>query len=83
MSQNVNPPWLREESFEPLHTAENGLDAKVSTPTNSGMDLRRTQMIFWVMKIITMLLCFLMAATAVIGIGEYSQCCLLSCYLTF
>jgi hypothetical protein len=61
MSQITNPPWLREESYEPLQS--NNLSEIVK------VDSRRSQTIFWILKASIMFLCALMAFTAVIGLG--------------
>jgi hypothetical protein len=71
------PPWLREESLDdnrPMGTP--GVNGYSSVPNNSQSTLspamlQRARTIHWGLKVGTMLLCVLMAATAVIGLGEF------------
>ena len=66
--QSTTPPWLREdlEVAQPL---------KEPTGTRSGADNaisneRKSKVVYWMLKIVTMFLCVLISATAVIGIGN-------------
>ena len=60
---NVNPPWLREESVEPLKPAE----PSPASPAITRAKVSKNQLLFWTLKIVTMLLCALMAFTAIVG----------------
>ncbi len=75
-SQNSSiPPWLRDESLEdarstPMQPGANGYSAVPGVqPTVNPALLQRAKTIHWGLKVATMLLCLLMSATAVIGLG--------------
>lgn len=80
------PPWLREDHLEeaPLkypagmpasqgsssHLASQTTGAAVPTTQKTPEQEKRAAMIHWSLRIITMVLCVLMCATAVIGVGK-------------
>lgn len=79
MRSNVNPPWLKDEALEdvqPLNSssfASNGAAnsaAQSQTPSSTLPIQEKIPLILTTLKIVTMLLCVLMAATAAIGIGN-------------
>lgn len=68
--QSTTPPWLRED----LEVAQ-PLKEPTGTRTGDGSSIsneQKTKVVYWMLKIVTMFLCALISATAVIGIGEYS-----------
>lgn len=67
----VTPPWLRDDGMEdgaPLNSPVHQPTAAVSGMQIGSSD-RRGKFIYWLLKVVTMSLCVLMAVTAVIGIG--------------
>eukprot|EP01032_Pedospumella_encystans_P020465 gene20465-23245_t len=67
-SNSTTPPWLRED----LDVAQPLKESSAARPNGVGQsDVdRKSKVIYWILKITTMFLCVLIAATAVIGI-EY------------
>lgn len=82
-SQNSSiPPWLRDESLEdgkPVGGNMQGANGYSAVPGGSAQQppnpslIQRARTIHWGLKIGTMLLCVLMSATAVIGLGEFDM----------
>lgn len=69
--QSATPPWLREdlEVAQPLkEPTGNRSDPSSKAISNE----RKSKVVYWMLKIVTMCLCVLISATAVIGIGEIS-----------
>mmetsp|Transcript_10904 Transcript_10904/g.17757 ORF Transcript_10904/g.17757 Transcript_10904/m.17757 type:complete len:185 (-) Transcript_10904:873-1427(-) len=76
--QTVTPPWLREdlEDVQPLNDNPIPSSSAGSTAATSGkiegirrmLQERKTKVVYWMLKFVTMFLCVLIAATAVIGI---------------
>lgn len=62
------PPWLREELdvAQPLKDPIGNRPEHVQQPA----DGRKTKVVYWMLKIVTMCLCVLLCGTAVIGIGK-------------
>jgi hypothetical protein len=77
-AQSVTPPWLREdlEDIQPLNdnpapTANNATGAQAKLDVIRRMlDERKTKVVYWMLKFVTMFLCVLIAITAIIGISE-------------
>jgi len=67
-SNSSTPPWLRED----LDVAQPLKESSAARPHGEGQsDVdRKSKVIYWILKITTMFLCVLIAATAVIGIGK-------------
>jgi hypothetical protein len=76
------PPWLRDDGLEDRNTLNNQQNLSypsgyAQVPTghtssvspSSSLD-QRAKYIHWGLKITTMVLCLLMSATAVIGLGK-------------
>ncbi len=70
MSQNTNPPWLREESYEPLQQSTAAVESSYSQ-ASAATDSKQSKLLFWIMKAVTMILCVLMFVTAIIGFGKF------------
>lgn len=68
--QSSTPPWLREEHdvAQPLKnpTASSGKMENVRPTTNA----KRSRVVYWMLKIVTMCLCVLLTITAVVGIRK-------------
>eukprot|EP00981_Chlorochromonas_danica_P014905 scaffold9386_cov154-Ochromonas_danica.AAC.12 len=65
------PPWLREEGLDdvqPLHPAASP-GQPIQKTVSADLD-RRANLVYYCLKIITILLCILMIVTAVVGL-EY------------
>ena len=80
MSQATStPPWLRDDTE--LSTSDvQPLNVPIQEPRTYdsaaiSKNDRKTTVIYWMLKIITMILCVLMAVTAIIGIGKYDVHC--------
>jgi hypothetical protein len=66
--QSATPPWLREE-----HDVAQPLKEPVTNRGESGrqvVDERKSKVVYWMLKIVTMCLCVLIMLTAVIGIRK-------------
>jgi hypothetical protein len=62
-----NPPWLHSEDVQPLN---NSPASSVQGSTTHNEVVSKSPLVYWCLKITTMTLCTLMAATAIIGIGK-------------
>lgn len=65
--QSATPPWLREDAevAQPLKESTGP-----RTASDSAISLeQKSKVVYWMLKFVTMALCVLIAATAVIGIG--------------
>lgn len=73
MSQSTaSPPWLNEESHEPLQSVANKYGSEVnSNPSNQLA--KKSMFIFWVLKVVTILLCILMFVTALYGLRKFTS----------
>jgi hypothetical protein len=70
-NQSATPPWLREEADDVQPLNNNGSNMQKQQQNTSGStDERKTKVVYWLLKFVTMFLCVLIAATAVIGIGR-------------
>jgi hypothetical protein len=79
-AQSVTPPWLREdlEDIQPLNdnpaptgAANNSAGAQGKLESFRRMlEERKSKVVYWMLKFVTMCLCVLVALTAVIGISE-------------
>eukprot|EP01038_Epipyxis_sp_PR26KG_P014433 gene14433-19369_t len=70
---SATPPWLRDdiEDIQPLYSSSNnaiGGVPQLNRPTETAIPAPKTTFVIWVLRFVTMMLCVLMAATAVIGI---------------
>lgn len=73
------PPWLREDHLEeaPLNSPTNPSLVNPANPAGTVQKTpeqeKRAKTIHWSLRIITMALCILMCATAVIGVGKWGS----------
>lgn len=69
--QSATPPWLREDLEVAQPLKEPTGNRKSNEPSSTAMsNERKSKVVYWMLKIVTMCLCVLISATAVIGIGE-------------
>ena len=68
-TNSSTPPWLREDVdvVQPLNNSSSGNRPAESNGQNSSE--RKSKVVYWILKLITMFLCALIVATAIIGIG--------------
>ena len=69
MSQDAVPDWLRSDGkgdAEPLNKLESGVEVVEVPKDREG----KAKIIYWGRKAVTMSLCLLMAATALIGLSK-------------
>ena len=69
MSQD-DVPWLRSDArgdVEPLNKLQSGIETNERPKEREG----KAKIIYWILKITTMSLCLLMAATSVIGLRKF------------
>lgn len=75
--QSSLPPWLRDDNLEdvqPLNTNSQPNPSTDSIPFSDNEG--QMKLVHWVIKIVIMFLCILMAATAIVGVGK-------RCYLPY
>lgn len=69
MSQD-DVPWLRSDAkgdIEPLNKMESGTETQERPKEREG----KAKIVYWTLKVITMSLCLLMAATSVVGLRKF------------
>jgi hypothetical protein len=64
MSEETTPEWLRSEKSDGLEPLK--ASGEVEAPT---VREGKAKIIYWSLKIVTMSLCLLMAATALLGLS--------------
>ncbi len=71
------PPWLRDDNLEeaPLNSpvppnSNHSVPVQVGHTQKTPEQEKRASMIHWSLRIITMVLCVLMCATSVVGVGK-------------